>query len=97
MSDQILFDRLRYIDKLKSSGISDEHARAHADAIDNALRESVATRSDITALTALQAATSADIARLETKIELAIRDLTIRMGIAALAIVGALATIKFFG
>jgi hypothetical protein len=43
----IIFDRLAYIDKLRSSGIDDPQARAHADALDYALRDSVATRGDI--------------------------------------------------
>ena len=50
MSDQILFDKLAYIDKLKSAGISDDQARAHAEAMDAALRDSVATKFDIAAL-----------------------------------------------
>ncbi len=43
----INFDRLAYIDRLKSGGIDDEHARAHAAALDAALRDSVATTSDV--------------------------------------------------
>lgn len=83
MNEQILFDRLRYMDKLKSAGIPEAQARAHADAMDEALRESVATKTDIT--------------RIENKIDLAVRDMTIRIGVAAIAIVSALAAIKFFG
>jgi hypothetical protein len=47
------------------------------------LRESVATRTDIV--------------RLDQKIELAVRDLTIRMGAMTVALFAALASIKFFG
>jgi hypothetical protein len=47
MADQILFDKLRFIDRLKSAGIDDNQARAHAEAMDEALRESVATKLDI--------------------------------------------------
>jgi hypothetical protein len=83
MNEQILFDRLRYIDKLKGAGIGEDQARAHADAIDSALREAVATKSDI--------------ARLDAKIDLAVRDLTIRSGAIGAAIVGILAAIKYFG
>jgi hypothetical protein len=36
---EILFDRLAYLDRLKRAGISDEHARAHVEALDQALRE----------------------------------------------------------
>ncbi len=48
-----------------------------------ALRESVATKSDI--------------ARLEARIELAVRDMTRRMWTIAIALFAALALIKFFG
>jgi hypothetical protein len=47
MNGTILFDRLAYIDRLKRSGVSDDHARAHAEAIDEALREAVATKRDL--------------------------------------------------
>jgi hypothetical protein len=110
MNEQILFDRLRYIDKLKGAGIGEAHARAHAEAIDDALREAVATKADIAtlreavatkadmaALDTLAVATRSDIARLDAKIDLAVRDLTIRLGGLIAAGVGALAAIKFFG
>lgn len=90
MTDQILFDRLRYMDRLKQAGISDDQARAHADAIDEALRESVATRSDIAQL-------RSDFGRLESKVEIAVRDITIRTGGMVAASVVFLAALKFFG
>lgn len=52
MPDQILFDRLTYIDRLKRAGIAEDQARAHAEAMDDALREAVATRTDILVLKA---------------------------------------------
>jgi hypothetical protein len=73
---QITFDKLAYIDRLKSAGIEETAARAHAEALDQALREEVATKHDL---------------------EIAVRDLTIRMGGIAIILFGALATIKFFG
>jgi hypothetical protein len=97
----ILFDRLIYIDRLKRAGIADDQARAHADAMDEALRESVATKGDISRL---EHKIAADISRLEhkietveSKIEIAVRDLTIRAGAMAVVLFGALASIKFFG
>ena len=51
MADQILFDKLAYIDRLKRGGIDDNQARAHAEAMDDALRESVATTAQLQAET----------------------------------------------
>ena len=87
MANQILFDKLRYIDRPKGAGIDDNQARAHAEAMDEALHESVATKADL----------RIEISRLETKIELAVRDMTIRMGAIAVALFAALAAIKYFG
>lgn len=81
MAEQILFDKLGFIDHLKRSGVTEDRARAHAEAM--ALRESVATKSDIV--------------RLEARIELAVRDMTRRMWTIAIALFAALALIKFFG
>jgi hypothetical protein len=86
---ELLFDKLAYTDRLKHAGISEDRARAHADAIEAALRESVATKSDI-------AAVKSDIADVRHAIELAVRDMTIRMGAVAIALFAALATIRFF-
>jgi hypothetical protein len=83
MADQITFDKLAYIDRLIRGGIAEPQARAHAEAMDEALRESVATKTDIY--------------RLETKIELAVRDMTIRTGGMLIVLFAALASIKFFG
>jgi len=83
MADTILFDKLAYIDRLKRAGVEEAHARAHAEAIDEALRESVATKRDIL--------------EVKQEIALAVRDLTLRMGAIAIARFAALSSIKFFG
>jgi hypothetical protein len=44
------FDKLAYIDRLKAVGFSEPQARGMADGLDQALREEVATKSDIAAL-----------------------------------------------
>ena len=44
---EITFDKLVYIDRLKSAGVDEPQARAHADALDHALRDSVATKHDL--------------------------------------------------
>ena len=46
----LVFDKLVYLDRLKSAGVSEEIARAHADGLDQALRESVATKADLESL-----------------------------------------------
>jgi hypothetical protein len=79
------------MDRLKRAGISDEEARAHAEAMDEALRESVATNAFVQSeITRLETRIASDIAR-------AVRDMTIRMGMMAVALFAALASIQFFG
>jgi hypothetical protein len=145
MIDTILFDRLAFIDRLKRAGIEDNQARAHAEVVEEALREGVATKADIARLenmihseitrlentmrgfettthsdilrlenmihsestrlenmihsdiTRLENLIHSECTRLETKIDLAVRDLTIRMGAIAMALFAALASIKFVG
>lgn len=46
-SSALTFDRLAYVDRLRNGGIEEGQARVHAEALDAALRDSVATRSDI--------------------------------------------------
>jgi len=41
------FDKLAYIDRLKAAGFAEPKARAMADGLDQALREKVATKSDV--------------------------------------------------
>jgi hypothetical protein len=87
-------------------------ARAHGEALEEALRESVATKADVAGARADLKADIAlvkagidfvktDLARvkadLENRIELAVRDMTIRMDVIAMALFAALASIKFFG
>jgi hypothetical protein len=68
--DQILFDRLAYIDHLKRGGLDDNQARAHAEAMDDALRESVATTAQLQAeTTRLEHKIESEVTRLEHKIE----------------------------
>ena len=44
------FDKLAYVDRLKAAGFNEPQARAMADGLDQALREEVATKSDIAIL-----------------------------------------------
>lgn len=59
------FDRLAYIDRLKAAGVAEPQARAMADGLDQALREEVATKSDIAAVR-----NEIDLLRVEIKSEL---------------------------
>ncbi len=43
----LTFDKLSFVDKLKAGGVSDEQARIHAEALEVALNETVATKSDL--------------------------------------------------
>jgi hypothetical protein len=83
MADQVLFNKLAYVDRLTRAGISDEQARAHAEGIDEALRESVATKLDIAELKAAFA---------EFKSEL--RGWLLAQTFALLAVIGALHFLK---
>jgi hypothetical protein len=98
MADQILFDRLTYIDRLKRGGIDDAQARIHAEALDEALRESVATKRDLQELR-VAAKHDIDQLRVATKhdLELAVRDMTIRTGGMLFLLGGFLVAIKYFG
>jgi uncharacterized protein Yka (UPF0111/DUF47 family) len=42
-----IFDRLLYVQRLRSAGIDEQQAIAQADALDGAFRESVATKADV--------------------------------------------------
>jgi hypothetical protein len=82
VADTLLFDKLAYVDRLIKSGIDEGQARALSDALDEALRESVATKSDI--------------AGLRSEIQLAVRDLKIWVGSIAVLLFGALVAVRFF-
>jgi hypothetical protein len=95
---ELLFDKLAYMDRLKRAGISEDHARAHTEAIEEALRETVATKADLrTETVRLENYVRTEVTRLENRIDLAVRDLTIRLGAMIVAAFAALASIKFFG
>lgn len=47
MTRQILFDKVVYMDRLKRAGISEDHARAYAEAFEMALRSAVAIKADL--------------------------------------------------
>ena len=83
----LTFDKLAYTETLKNSGVPEVQARAHAMALDDALRDTVATRRDLD-----------DLKRdLEHRFETLESRLTIKMGAIAVALGGFLSVVKFFG
>ena len=78
----ITFDKLTYIETLKSAGIADEHARAHTHALDDALRDSVATK--------------ADVKELDHKIVAMEQRIIIKVGAMFFTGIGFLAALQFF-
>src|SRR5437870_5790791 len=104
-STEITFDKLVSIDRLKSAGVDEPQARAHAEALDQALRDTVATKHELHAvrddlrgeIVQVRVEMRGEIARLDNKIDVAVRDLNIWTGGIAFVLFGALASIKFFG
>ncbi len=47
MNTHILFDKFAYVDRLRQAGVDEALARAHGDGLEQALREEVATKSDL--------------------------------------------------
>lgn len=84
-STQITVDKLVYIDRLKSAGVDEPQARVHAEALDQALRDTIATKQDV----------RDEASRLQQQIEIAVRDLKIWMGGIVVIPFGALASIKY--
>ena len=69
----LTFDELAYVDRLKAAGVGEREARALAEGLDQALREEVASKSDLAAvksdLATVKAELSADIAALRTELK----------------------------
>jgi hypothetical protein len=61
----LTFDKLAYVDRLKAAGVGEREARALAEGLDQALREEVATKTD---LTAVKSELAADIAAVKTEL-----------------------------
>lgn len=99
------FDRLVYIDRLKQAGVEEPVARAHAEALRDALLKTVATKADLkeafgelgAAIANLDKKVGTDIARLDHKIEVAARDLIIKGAGGLVVIAGLIIGLKLFG
>jgi hypothetical protein len=68
----LTFDKLAYVDRLQAAGMGEREARALAEGLDQALREEVATKTDIAAvrtdLAAVKTELSVDIAAVKTEL-----------------------------
>jgi predicted nucleic acid-binding Zn-ribbon protein len=68
----LTFDKLAYVDRLQAAGMGEREARALAEGLDQALREEVATKTDIAAvktdLAAVKSELAADIAAVKTEL-----------------------------
>jgi hypothetical protein len=74
----LTFDKLAYVDRPKAAGMGEREARALAEGLDQALREEVATKTD---LAAVKTELAADIASVKT--ELAADIATVNTDLAA--------------
>ena len=61
----LTFDKLAYVDRLQAAGMGEREARALAEGLDQALREEVATKTD---LAAVKTELAADIAAVRTEL-----------------------------
>jgi hypothetical protein len=62
----LTFDKLAYVDRLKAAGVGEREARALAEGLDQALREEVATKTD---LAAVRTDLAAEIAAVRTELK----------------------------
>ena len=74
----LTFDKLAYVDRLKAAGVGEREARALAEGLDQALREEVATKTD---LTAVKSELAAEIAAVKTELRTEIA--AVRIDLAA--------------
>ncbi len=69
----LTFDKLAYVDRLQAAGMGEREARALAEGLDQALREEVATRTDVAAvrsdLAEVKSGLAADIAAVRTELK----------------------------
>ncbi len=91
MSTQILFDKLAYVDRLKAAGIDDSQARAHAEGLEQALRDEVATKADVHDLKRDLIEFKSD---LKTEIERAKNAVLVAIISASFAIIGSLVALQ---
>ena len=72
----LTFDKLAYVDRLQAAGMGEREARALAEGLDQALREEVATKTD---LAAVKSELSAEIAAVKTQLSVEIAAVNTRL------------------
>jgi len=75
----LTFDKLAYVDRLKAAGVGEREARALAEGLDQALREEVATKTDVAAVKTDVAAVRADVAAVRAELAAVKADLTVEI------------------
>lgn len=79
----LTFDKLAYVDRLQAAGMGEREARALAEGLDQALREEVATKTDLAAvktdLAAVKTELSAEIAAVKTQLSVEIAAVSARL------------------
>ena len=79
----LTFDKLAYVDRLQAAGMGEREARALAEGLDQALREEVATKTDIAAvktdLAAVKTELSVEIAAVKAQLSVEIAAVNTRL------------------
>ena len=82
----LTFDKLAYVDRLQAAGMGEREARALAEGLDQALREEVATKTDI-------AAVKTDLAALKTELSVEIAAVKAQLSVENAAVNTRLTTV----
>ena len=94
----LTFDKLAYVDRLKAAGMGESEARALAEGLDQALREEVATRTDIAAvrtdLAAVKTELSVDIAAVKAELSAEIAAVKTELSVKIAAVDTRLSTVE---
>jgi predicted amino acid-binding ACT domain protein len=94
----LTFDKLAYVDRLQAAGMGEREARALAEGLDQALREEVATRTDIAAvrtdLAAVKTELSVEIAAVKTELSAEIAAVKTELSVKTAAVDTRLTTVE---
>jgi hypothetical protein len=75
----LTFDKLAYVDRLQAAGMGEREARALAEGLDQALREEVATKTDIVAVKTDIAVVKTDLAAVKAELSVKIAAVETRL------------------